>query len=58
MAPKMVDPAFETELPHKGVNPGEACTSILPALEPGFGLLGVDVVGASWEVCGRRDGGG
>lgn len=55
---EMVDPAFEPQLAHQGVDPGEACAALFPALEPGFCLLGVDGVGACDEVGVRVDFGG
>lgn len=36
--PEMVHPAFKAELPHQGVDPGEAGESEGPAAEPGLGF--------------------
>lgn len=42
--PQMVDPAFLAQLPHQGVDPGEAGEAGFPALEPRLGFAAVDVV--------------
>lgn len=44
MTCEVVDPAFIAELTHDGVDPGEACRSGSPALEPGFFLFVVNLV--------------
>lgn len=55
---EVVDPAFLAELPHQGVDPGEACLAELPALEPLFRQRGIDDVVACDEAVGRVDLGG
>lgn len=58
VAAQVVDPAFEAQLAHQGVDPGEAGASVFPALEPGFVQGGADGVGAGGESRGGGDGGG
>ena len=58
VAAQVVDPAFEAQLAHQGVDPGEAGASVFPALEPGFVQGGADGVGAGDESRGGGDGGG
>ena len=41
---QVMDPAFLAKLPHQGVDPREAGSAELPALEPRFGQRGVDGV--------------
>lgn len=47
---QVVDPSLLPQLPHQGVDPGEARAAVFPAAEPGFGGAGVDGVGARDEV--------
>lgn len=49
VACEMVDPAFFSQLPHDGVDPGEARCAGGPALEPGFLLWVVDLIGTGYE---------
>lgn len=44
VATEVVYPPFLSELAHQGVDPGEACSSPFPAIEPGFGFRAIDVV--------------
>lgn len=50
VAAEVMDPAVVAELAHEGVDPGEASDAGLPALEPYFCLLVVDVVVACDET--------
>lgn len=56
--PQVVDPAFLPELPHQGVDPGEAGPAEFPALEPFLREGGVDDVVTRDAVGGRVDFGG
>lgn len=58
VAAEVVDPAFLAQLPHQGVDPGEARAAVLPAKEPVLVQGGGDGVGACDEVGGGGDGGG
>ena len=55
---EVVDPAFVAQLPHQGVDPGEACAPEFPALVPGFVQGGGDCVLACDEAVGGGGGGG
>ena len=57
VAAKVMDPAFGCELAHEGIDEGEACLPVLPALEPRFGQRGVNGIGRSLaaKACGWVD---
>lgn len=52
---EVVDPAFLAQLPHDGVDPGEAGGAVRPAVEPGVFLGIVYFVGACDQVVGGVD---
>lgn len=58
VAAEVVDPAFLAQLPHQGVDPGEAGAAEFPALVPGFVEQGGDCILACDEAVGGGDGGG
>ena len=50
MSRQMVDPPFQTQLAHDGVDPGKPSTAELPALEPVLSLLTINIVLARYET--------
>ena len=50
MTTEMVDPSLQPQLPHEGVDPGEACDSELPAAEICLCFLIIDDVISCQEV--------
>ena len=52
---QMMDPAFDAQLAHERVDPGESRSARCPAAQPGFSLWGrvFRVVGGEGKACGR-----